>query len=588
MKNFRLVLKLIKDNPITFFKSYLTSQAQCIFPVITGLLMREIFNCYEKPKSGITVWWFIAFFIAMLLGRIVAVYFNSITNPKGMFVAGSVIRINLLNKIMEEPGAIGLKKSNGDTINSFRDDINQIGDFTGNTLVKFVSMTVFASLCLGILLKTNYKITLLVLTPMIAVILIVRAAGKRITKYRRDNRKATGIVSSAIGEMFTNIQAIKVFGAEKTVKANFIALNKDREKYAIKDNIFSQFLSTVFENILSIGTGFILLVMASSIKDGSFRLGDFTIFTYYMNFLSFFIQDFGDLIAKLKQISVSFKSLTTISDEVTRDNLVEDTKLYINDEIPKIPQEMLKEKDKLNTLELKNITFLYPETKGGVENISFKIEKNTFTVVTGRVGSGKTTLLRTMLGLLKHQEGNLFWNKMKVDRPDETFIPPRVAYSPQIPHFFSATVEENILLGKDKVNGAVESAVHLAVMEKDLENLQNGLDAAIGTNGVKLSGGQQQRLSAARMFVRDTELFVFDDISSALDVETEGILWTRLFEKKNATCIAVSNRRAALKRADNIILLKDGKVEAQGKLQELLDTSEEMRLIWGDCHENTV
>ena len=582
MKNFKLVLKIIKDNPLTFFMSYLTSQAQCIFPVITGLIMREIFNCYDKPKSGVTVWWLIGFFIAMLLGRIVAVYFNSITNPKGRFVAGSVIRINLLNKIMEEPGALGLKKSNGDTLNSFRDDVNQIEEFGGATFVEFISMTVFASLCLGILLKTNYKITLLVLTPMIAVILIVRAAGKRITKYRKDNRKATGIVSSAIGEMFTNIQAIKVFGAEKTVKANFIALNKDREKYAIKDSLFSQFLSTIFENILSIGTGFILIVMASSIKDGSFRLGDFTIFTYYMNFLSFFIQDFGDLIAKLKQISVSFKSLTSISDVVSKDSLVADTKLYLKGDIPKAPQQPLEEKDKLNTLELENVTFLYPETKGGVENVSFKIEKNTFTVVTGRVGSGKTTLLRTMLGLLKHQEGNFYWNKNKIHKPDETFIPPRVAYSPQIPHFFSATVEENILLGRDNKNSSVENAVHLAVMEKDLENLQKGLATAIGTNGVKLSGGQQQRLSAARMFARDTELFVFDDISSALDVETEATLWTRLFERKNATCIAVSNRRAALKRADNIILLKDGKVEAQGKLDELLDRSEEMRLIWGE------
>lgn len=581
MKNFKLIIKIIKDNPLTFFMSYVTSQAGCIFPVITGLLMREIFNCYEKPKSGITVWWLIGFFIAMLLGRIVAVFFNSIANPKGRFVASSVIRVNLLNKIMEEPGAANLKKSYGDTINSFRDDVNQIEEFAGSTLIEFVSMTVFASLCLIILLNINYKVTFLVFTPMIVVILIVRGAGKRITKYRKDNRKATGIVSSAIGEMFTNIQAIKVFGAEKTVKANFIALNKDREKYAIKDNMFSQLLSTVFENILSIGTGLILIVIATSIKDGSFNLGEFTIFTYYMNFLSFFIQDFGDLIAKLKQISVSFKSLENISDEVTKESLVANTKLYIKDDIPKIHEEKLQGKDILNTLKLENLTFLYPETKGGIKNISFKIEKNTFTVVTGRVGSGKTTLLRTMLGLLKHQEGNLYWNNTLVNKPEETLIPPRVAYSPQIPHFFSATVEENILLGKDKTKEAIEKAIHLAVMEKDLENLQNGIGTTIGTNGVKLSGGQQQRLSAARMFIRDAELFVFDDISSALDVETEGTLWTRLFERKNITCIAVSNRRAALNRADNIILLKDGKVEAQGKLQELLAKSDEMKLIWG-------
>jgi ATP-binding cassette subfamily B protein len=581
MKNFKLILKLIKNNPKYYLNFYLASQANCLFPVITGLIMREIFKSYENSKSDITVWWFIGFFIATLLGRILAVYFCSVTSPKTRFVSSSLIRVNLLTRIMEKPGAMGLNKSNGDTLNSFRDDVNQIEGFVADSLLEFMCVIVCVSFYLTILLTINYKITLLVFTPMIAVLLIVRGAGKRITKYRKDNRKATGVVSSAIGEMFTNIQAIKVFGAEKSMNANFKALNREREKFAIKDNMFSQLLSTIFENILSVGTGIILLVIASSIKDGSFNLGDFTIFIYYMNFISGAIRVFGDVTTKFRQSLVAFKSITDISGEVSKENLVASTNIYVKEEIPKIKENILEKKDRLKTLKTENLTFHYPETKGGIENISFKVEKNTFTVITGRVGSGKTTLLRTMLGLLKHQEGNLYWNDTLIHKPDEVFTPPRIAYSPQIPHFFSATVEENILLGKDKDKSSIEKAISLAVMEKDVENLEKGIDTAIGTNGVKLSGGQQQRLSAARMFVRDAELFVFDDISSALDVETEGVLWTRLFEKKDTTCIAVSNRRAALKRADNVVLLKDGKLEAEGKLEELLEKSEEMRLIWG-------
>ena len=207
------------------------------------------------------------------------------------------------------------------------------------------------------------------------------------------------------------------------------------------------------------------------------------------------------------------------------------------------------------------LTSLHPSSGRGIEDISFTLERGTFTVVTGRVGGGKSTLLHAILGLLPCDAGEIRWNGLRIDDPATFLVPPRCAFTPQVPRLFSETLRENLLLGRSGDDNALLIGVRAAVLETDVATFDRGLDTLLGPRGVRLSGGQIQRAAAARMFLGHPELLVFDDVSSALDTSTESELWDRLFARRqDLTCLIVSHSPVALERADRVLVMEDGRL----------------------------
>ena len=161
---------------------------------------------------------------------------------------------------------------------------------------------------------------------------------------------------------------------------------------------------------------------------------------------------------------------------------------------------------------------------------------------------------------------------------------PRIGYTPESPSLFSETLSENILLGFSGESHSIDAAVRAATLDKDIKTLEQGLDTLVGSRGVKLSGGQVLRTAAARMFVRGAELNLIDDISSGLDIDTQGVFWQRFFDRK-LTGIVVTHRRETLELADHILLMEEGRVAAQGTLHWLLQNSAAMSEVWAS-YEN--
>ena len=195
-----------------------------------------------------------------------------------------------------------------------------------------------------------------------------------------------------------------------------------------------------------------------------------------------------------------------------------------------------------------------------------------------------------MLGLLVLQRGEIVWNGRRLADPTSWMRPPRVAYTAQVPALLSGSVRENILLGLPDDEPLIRQAIWRAAFERDLAGLAHGLDTPIGAGGVRLSGGQAQRLAAARMLVRQAELLVVDDLSSALDHDTEQVLWQRLrhFGDTQPAILAVSYRSSLMQQADQIVVLDQGRVAARGTYGELLHSSALFRSIVqaGPRHES--
>ncbi len=586
----RYMIENIKFKPVLFFFVWFTSFTFFITPLIGALTIREIFNHLEGYITvNVNIWLLV---IILLLVNTFQIFFDvfwAVLMNIFFMSMRLLFRRNMMQGLYSQFGADPPPYSPGEAISRFRQDAEEASYFPV-AMADLLNFFIFGVIAFLIMLTINSEVTFFVFLPFVFVIILVNAFRRRVAHYRTERRKATGEVTSAIREIFSSIQSVKVNTAETDMLTHFEKINEKRAQAAIKDEFFGSLLRVTRTFIVFLATGIMFLMISEPMLAGEFSIGDFALFQYLLNWVTGFISYMGESIARYHRTTVSYSRMTKLMRgkkvDIPEKDIVKVGPLYLKDPFP--PRAILEKnsEDYLKSITIENLTSIYPDSEKGVEEISFSLKRGTLTVITGRVGSGKSTLLKAFLGLLP-SSGTIKWNDTVVTDIPTYFRPPRAAYTPQVPHLFSDTIKENLILGLPENPGRTQEAINLAVFDKDISEVEDGLKTIVGPKGKKLSGGQQQRLAAARMLLQESELKVFDDLSSALDVETEKIFWKRMFKnKENNTYLVVSHKPLVLQEADNIIVLKKGKVEASGTLDTLLKNCPEMVRLWEGKIEN--
>ena len=445
----------------------------------------------------------------------------------------------------------------GELISRTTNDIDRIRSIVSSIIPELTreSVTIIGLLCVVVYQSPKLAFFALVVMP-VAIYPISRLA-KRMKKISKQSQEKTSDITSALSEIFTNIEIIKANNAQEYEHSRFVDENNKFFKLNLKSVKIEQLVSPLMETIGSIGVAAVIIIGGKDVIDGHINMGAFFSFLTALFMLYTPLKRIVNIYNKMQDAIAASERTFFLMDKVSQ---IKDGQKELNEEI--------------NLIKFNDVRLSYGD-KEVLKGINLEANKSEFIALVGSSGGGKSSLMNLLMRFYDVNGGEILINGINLKDIKIRSLRQNIGLVTQRVYIFNDTVAKNVAYGRGFNEDAVVNALKLANAYEFVSKLDNGINTILNEFGTNLSGGQRQRIAIARALYQNPQILIFDEATSALDNESEKEITKAINNLRSKKIIfVIAHRLSTVENADKIAVLSDGKIIDSGSDEELSKRNE--------------
>ena len=495
----------------------------------------------------------IAIYVIKNIGTFMQAYFTAYIGQDTIRRFREKMVANLLNLDMDFFNEF----RTGELISRTTNDIDRIRSIVSSIIPELTreSVTIIGLLCVVIYQSPKLAFFALVVMP-VAIYPISRLA-KRMKKISKQSQEKTSDITSALSEIFTNIEIIKANNAQKYEHSRFVDENNKFFRLNLKSVKIEQLVSPLMETIGSIGVAAVIIIGGKDVIDGHINMGAFFSFLTALFMLYTPLKRIVNIYNKMQDAIAASERTFFLMDKVSQ---IKDGQKELNEEI--------------KLIKFNNVRLNYGD-KEVLKGINLEANKSEFIALVGSSGGGKSSLMNLLMRFYDVNGGEILINGINLKDIKIHSLRQNIGLVTQRVYIFNDTVAKNVAYGREFNEDAVINALKLANAYEFVSKLDNGINTILNEFGTNLSGGQRQRIAIARALYQNPQILIFDEATSALDNESEKEITKAINNLRSKKIIfVIAHRLSTVENADKIAVLSDGKIIDSGSDEELSKRNE--------------